>query len=438
MTSFVSPRTDALLAVQDMSIGDLRREYISLKSTGYSLSVEETHLKDKIEVLREESVRAEFIAEVKEEQMSNQLFRRLDGAEKEVQRYKAMLKEEESEADALTDRIKQMRSEKNEVENVLEERQEYLLMNLQRKLLETARKKSSVEQELMLEQQRYLEMLMTRLDALRGRSTASSADSSTLRFSAAAVGNASLPSSTAAGSERPPDALHGSGGAATASDVGAAAEFPLPVKVTSFSTLTPEKASCNEATLPAPAFKSPYTSFTKGSAKDAELSGTLHPAAVTPNARAGFSSVPRSGDLAQVPSHSSETHQAVVALEQKLNQLLLEQAAAMQRTSATEKQCAELGAKLRAVQEATFLDRARAAKLKDDLREVRARLTEANSTPKSTTNASTLGDSSFDDSVLSSVNSRSFDTSASLTMNNLSLRERTRELLSSIPPPPMN
>lgn len=428
MTSLTTPHTDALSAVHDMSIDDLRREYIALKNTGYSLSVEESHLKDKIEVLREESVRTELNAEVREEQMSNQLFRRLDGAEKEVQRYKAMLKEEENAAETLTARIKQMRSEKNEVENVLEERQEYLLMNLQRKLLETARKKTWVEQELMLERQRYLDVLVTRLDALRGRSNSGSSDFTVTTTTTTQRGNSAAASPAAA--EKSTDATPAAA-AASASGAGTTGVSSSPAAESNPPRVaTPEKAAPAEdaaaatttagAPSPAPPLKSPYASFSQGS-------------------RSGLASTPRSGDVTPLSSHSSETHQIVVTLERKLNQLLLEQAAAMQRTSATEKQCAELGAKLRSVQEATFLYRARAAKLKEELKEVRARLVDANSnTSFAATNMSVCGDSSFDESLSASVNPRSFDPAVSLSMSNLSLRERTRELLSSIPPPTMN
>ncbi|KPA82288.1 hypothetical protein ABB37_03393 [Leptomonas pyrrhocoris] len=418
MKSLTTPRTDALAVVHDMSIDELRREYVSLKSAGYSLSVEEIHLQDKIEVLREESVRAELNAEMKEEQMSNQLFRRLDGAEKEVQHYKAMLREEESEAEALTSRIKKMRNEKNEVENVLEERQEYLLMNLQRKLLETARKKTSVEQELMQEQQRYLEVLVTKLDALRGRSTAGNADAS---------------SSVRPPSAAPASVLSLSGTASTA----APAVQPVSslTKESPTEAATPEKASRDDATPPVPVAHRASFSFNKGPAKDASLSGTPHLMATTPSARASLSGTPRSSESTPLSSHPSETHQAVVSLERKLNQLLLEQASAMQRTSATEKECAELGAKLRSVQEATFLVRARAAKLKEELKEARARLAEANCNAAITT---AVSNTSFDDSLSSGANLRSVDPSVSMSMSNLSLRERTRELLSSIPPPPMN
>jgi DNA repair exonuclease SbcCD ATPase subunit len=434
MTSVMTPRTDTLSTVHDMSIDELRREYTSLKSTGYSLSVEETHLKDRIEVLREESVRAELNAEMKEEQMSNQLFRRLDGAEKEVQRYKAMLREEENEVEALTARIKKMRNEKNEVENVLEERQEYLLMNLQRKLLETARKKTSVEQELMLERQRYLDVLVTRLDALRSRSTAGSAESSTvLRPPSATPAGASSPAgdnvSVAASTEKAAAATP-----ASTTSVGDAS-FSLTTGNPP-SASTPEKAASRDDIPPTVSLKSAsFSSLTRGSVKDVPLAGTPHATTLAPGRRPSVSGTPHPSDLSPMVSHSSETHQAVVALERKLNSLLLEQAAAMQRTSATEKQCAELGAKLRSVQEATFLDRARAAKLKEDLKEARARLAEVNSS-FSATAVSTMGDLSFDDNLSISFNPRSGDLSFPLAMSNLSLRERTRELLSSIPPAP--
>lgn len=271
-------------------------------------------------------------------------------------------------------------------------------MNLQRKLLETARRKTSVEQELMLERQRYLDVLVTRLDALRARGNATgSAESSMTHRSLPEAPNTAVSPSAATQGEK-----------STAEAAGSAAT-PL---------------------------RSPPLQLSKSAVKDAAPGGTPHALTLTPSLRPSCAGTPRSGDLTPLSSHSSETHHAVVALERKLNQLLLEQAAAMQRTSATERQCAELGAKLRSVQEATFLDRARASKLKEELKEARKRLAEADGS--STANASVTAEASFDDATASVASTRSFDPSVSLTMSNVSLRERTRELLSSIPPHPMN
>ncbi|KAK7200738.1 hypothetical protein NESM_000131800 [Novymonas esmeraldas] len=432
MSVGVASRNDALVPVHEMSTERLRREYVSLKSTTYSLTVEESHLMRKIETLREESVRAELTAEMKEEQVSNQLFRRLDGAEKEVQRYQGLLKEEENEAESLSKRIKEMRSQQTEVENVLEERQEYLLMNLQRKLLDMANKKTLVEQELMMERQRYLDVLVTRLNGLRGRGSMSSADSSVTNH----------------------PQLHPSDAGATHAERHVDAALAPPATPPSASPTPPPAASSCPATCDTGSAKqaergcredaaaagaapqltfAPSTSFTGvRRTKDALGGSTLHGSFNSASARFSNSTTPRSSEVTPRSSHSSETHHAVVALERKLNQLLLEQAAAMQRTSATEKQCAELTAKLRAVQEATFLDRARTSKMREELKEARSRLSEAE-----TSGAATVS-SSFDDSSVMSGKNLSFDQYGSLTVSNLSLRERTRELLSSVPPPNLN
>ncbi|CAG9582108.1 conserved hypothetical protein [Leishmania major strain Friedlin] len=428
MSTMAASRSDTPAPVHEMSMERLRREYVSLKSTSYSLTVEESHLIRKIETLREESVRAVLNAEMKEEQVSNQLFRRLDGAEREVQRYQALLKEEESEAESLSGRIKEMRSQQTEVENALEERQEYLLMNLQRKLLDMARKKTAVEQELMAERQKYLDVLVTRLNMLRGRGVGSSTESSVT--------------------------IHSQPSPAEANTVPVAKHLDVPLPTTAaphISTpllrtgvplgdnhgmLPAEKPlredAHTDAGLPLPFVLSPAISAQK-KPKDGVIVNASRGNTSSTSGRLSASTTPLSADLTPRSSHSSETHHAVVALERKLNQLLLEQAAAMQRTSATEKQCAVLTAKLHAVQEATFLDRARASKMKEELEKARARLSEVKARDRSGIPFSPLDDTS----VMSGSNA-SFDNSSPLVLSSLSLRERTRELLSSVPQPNAN
>ncbi|KAI5686470.1 hypothetical protein MNV84_03084 [Leishmania braziliensis] len=428
MPTVAASRSDALAPVHEMTMERLRREYVSLKSTSYSLTVEESHLMCKIETLREESVRAALNAEMMEEQVSNQLFRRLDGAEKEVQHYQSLLREEESETESLSKRIKEMRSQQTEVENMLEERQEYLLMNLQRKLLDMARKKTEVEQELMEERQKYLDVLVTRLNMLRGRGPGSSTESSVTTHSHLSPSEANvasvekhvdvtLPTTTASHTPTLPLRVGTSLGDGNSMP---SAEKPL------------QEDACPGTTLLLPLVLTPSLTAQKRP-NDGFSESTLLSNANVPSGRFSMSTTPRSADLTPRSSHSSEAHHAVVALERKLNQLLLDQAVAMQRTSATEKQCAELTAKLHAVQEATFLDRARAAKMKEELEKARARLSEMKATDSCGTPFS-----SIDDGFATSSSSVSFENSSFVALSNLSLRERTRELLSSVPPPNMN
>lgn len=421
-------RSDTPAPVHEMSMERLRREYVSLKSTSYSLMVEESHLIRKIETLREESVRAVLNAEMKEEQVSNQLFRRLDGAEKEVQRYQTLLKEEESEAESLSRRIKEMRSQQTEVENALEERQEYLLMNLQRKLLDMARKKTAVEQELMAERQRYLDVLVTRLNMLRGRGLVSSTESSLTIHSQPSPAEANTTSV-----EKHFDVLLPSTAASHTSTPLLRTGVPLG---DNHSMLPSEKPlredACTETDISLPLVVTPAVAAQK-KPKDGVTVNASRGNTNSTSGRLSASTTPRSADLTPRSSHSSETHHAVATLERKLNQLLLEQAAAMQRTSATEKQCAVLTAKLHAVQEATCLDRARASKMKEELEKARAHLSEMKASDNSG-----IPFSSFDDPSVMSSSNMSFDNSSSVVLSNLSLRERTRELLSSVPLPNPN
>ncbi|KAG5468277.1 hypothetical protein LSCM1_02255 [Leishmania martiniquensis] len=425
MPTISTSRSDVVVPVNEMPIERLRREYVSLKSTSYSLAVEESHLIRKIETLREESFRTMLDAEVKEEQVSNQLFRRLDGAEKEVQRYQRLLKEEEMEAESLSTRIKEMRSQQTEVENALEERQEYLLMNLQRKLLDMARKKTAVEQELMAERQKYLDVLVTRLNMLRGRGAGSSSESSMIAYSQPSLAEASLvPVEKRADVALPPPAslLPPVPPLTMAMPAGDSHSMPSSEK-------SLRADACSGATISlTPASTCP--SLPQRKVKDSFSVTLLRGNPNATSGRASASTTPHSADLTPRTSHSSETHHAVAALERKLNQLLLEQAAAMQRSSATEKQCAELAAKLHAVQEATFLDRARASRMKEELEKARARLSEMQAS-----GSAGIPSSSFDDTTVMSTLDMSFDHSASAAVGNLSLAERTRELLSSLPPP---
>ncbi|KEG12341.1 hypothetical protein DQ04_01781050 [Trypanosoma grayi] len=75
-----------------------------------------------------------------------------------------------------------------------------------------------------------------------------------------------------------------------------------------------------------------------------------------------------------VVSSPTATHEAVIRLERQLNDLLREHAVAVQASAKNEALCAKLGESLEGIQQAAFLDRARASKLKEDLRQARRRL----------------------------------------------------------------
>lgn len=374
---------------------ELRREYVSLMSTRYSLTLEESHLTDKIEALRQKSVDLQLHSEIEEEHATNQLFRRLDGAEKDVHRYESMLQEEEREVDRLSREFTTVCNAKSEIENKLEERQEYRLINLHRKLLDLVRTKTDLEQQLMAEGQRYLDVLLTEVHTLRG-----------LEHS----GSDSLSSAAPSAAVEPPPVLR-----LRESHVDASTTLP-PSALLSVIREEPQLAAAALSVGPEAATSQRPCAVRRG------------PASGGSSALVSAMTTPRSNEAPSRTSFSSESHQAVVDLELHLNRLLKEHADAMKRSGAMQQQCADLAAKLRSVQEATFLDRARASKLKEELDEATRRMTELKSSSFAARDI--CGE---DSSCLNS--SRVLEPStSSLAMGSMSLRERTKELLSSVPP----
>lgn len=314
--------------LEAMSLEELRREYVALKVDQHLLLSTSDTVQLKIESLRDESVRLQQSAEVEEEHAANQLFRRLDGAERDVRKYQLLLKEEESATNGLRLQIRAVRGQQSEVETQLEQQEEYLLLQLQKKLLEVATKKGDLERELQTERQRYLEVLVSQLAAIRGGGSSASAPDTPLQSA-------------------------GSG------DSG-------------------------------------------------------------PTAASG------SGSGASVVTHTDPvTHEKVQKLEDKLNALLAKHARAMHETAETERRCAELSAKLTDIQNATFLDRARAAKLKEELGVAREKLAELEATGGDT--------SSYDDSLALDTPRNMLDYSFASGSASMSLKERTKELLSAAP-----
>lgn len=357
-----TPGCDRRPTTDQMSLEELRQEFIHQKLTQFHLHAEAESLKSRIENLRSESVRLQQNAEIEEEHAANQLFRRLDGAERDVRKHQQLLKEEEEAMNNLRGQIREVRLQQTNVENQVEQQEDYLLVRLQKKLLEVANKKSELERELLTERQRYLEVLVSQLAVLRGVEDGASA--SVLSSGTAEEGNNPLQEDGA-------------------NNVSAS----QPVAETS--------AGANA------------TAIIDDSA------GEPTPPQGSPSGRGQF---------------DAATHNKVVQLEQRLNKLLAQQAQAMQESAETERRCAELSKKLTDIQNATFLDRARAAKLKEELYQARSKLSDLE-------NASADVTSFYEENSSFSTPSRSLDQSTLIANASQSLKERTKELLSAAPPP---
>ncbi|RNF05826.1 uncharacterized protein Tco025E_07695 [Trypanosoma conorhini] len=116
---------------------------------------------------------------------------------------------------------------------------------------------------------------------------------------------------------------------------------------------------------------------------------------------------------------TDETDVAISLLEKQLNRLLSEHAAAVQVSARDEALCAQLAIKLDDIQRAAFLDRARASKLKEELKETKSRV------------ALLERQASQREGSLLSEDSSGLPTPTLGYVTNKSLRDRTVEVLSS-------
>lgn len=116
-------------------------------------------------------------------------------------------------------------------------------------------------------------------------------------------------------------------------------------------------------------------------------------------------------------SVTSDTNVAINCLEKKLNHLLQEHATAFRLCMNNEEECAELGKRLETIQQATFLDWARASKMREDLCAAKRRLSELEAFKRG--------------SSVVSEDSSHLPTPTLGSLKSISLRERTREALSA-------
>lgn len=336
-------------SVEQMTLEELQQEYVFLMTTQFKLTAESNALDEEIEELRNESVRMQQSAEVEGEHATLQLIRRIDGTSRDRRKYQGLLKEEEGELEVATETMRQCREQQTELEGQLRQQQEYLLEQLQKKLMSVSDRKMDLERELMAERQRYLETLFRLLATIRkndceGASGASGSGIDTPNTDAAPAHSAAPPPSSPSSSSSPEPAA-------------AAAETAA--------------------------------------------------------------------------QHPPITHAEVVEVEQRLNRVLLDHSAAMQASMETKERCAVLTERLKNIQDAAFLDRARALRMRDDLRDVRRRLAEVK-----LADSMRMADASTEESgSFVATPSLSLDHSYNSTIDSMSLRERTREVLSTAPLP---
>ncbi|KAF8276809.1 hypothetical protein TcBrA4_0123600 [Trypanosoma cruzi] len=271
-----------------MSDEELRNEYVQLRKKNASLNEECASLQMEINAIYEESVRLQQSTEIEEEKLANQLLRRLQSEELQKRRFHDLIRREEVARQKIMNQIAQIRTEKTDLAGQLG-KQESLMLQLQKKLMEVVTKKSEVERELLKERRRYLDVLSTQLGLLIEGSI----------------------------NER-------KGG--KTSDAGQSVDSSEQKPMES-SSMDADSKTINCATS-IPAFEAATT----------------------------------------------DTHVAINRLEKQLNRLLCEHAAAVQNLSSNEVCCAELAKKLDTIQQAAFLDRARASKLKEELKEAKSRL----------------------------------------------------------------
>ncbi|ORC93628.1 uncharacterized protein TM35_000015050 [Trypanosoma theileri] len=256
-----TPRLERDRTPSLMTDEELRNEYVQLRKTHFTLNEESVALQAEIGALCEESVRLQQSTEIEEEKLANQLLRRLQIEELQRSRLHALIRREEVARQQIMEQIAQVRGQKTELKTQVEQEQESLMLQLQKKLVEVVNSKREVERELLKERRSYLDVLSKRLAHFKRDSDA------------------------------------------TPAVVEASAAPPV----------------------------------------------ALRPA-------------------------SEETHVAINHLERQLNDLLRRHAAAVRASAINESLCAELGRSLASIQQAAFLDRARAAKLREELLEAQRRL----------------------------------------------------------------
>lgn len=338
-------------------------------------------------------------AEIEEESMSLNLMRKMESAKRDVQQYKRQIKAEELNHQKLRQQIDDVKRQQSDVENQLEQEQEFLMLKLQRQLMETNNRKMEIERELAQERTEYLEVLHNQLRRLMAVTPLSL---SKLRESGRPRSDSQMSSSSAA-------------------------LAPHSRAVTPCAALTDASLSVFNNPLGDSVLESPLTMFRSSRTGSPGL-GHSH---VDP--RQGVSGTPSADESPSRPRASSvttggsatPTSKTIAELERQVNELLRIQAEYLHSAKVSEDRCVALSDRLHELQQRTFLDSAKASKLQEDLRKTKTEL----EVLQSTSNVVTQLSSSTHHRTLSEDSGSLVPHVAS--MHSLSLRDRTKELLST-------
>ncbi|CBH10522.1 hypothetical protein, conserved [Trypanosoma brucei gambiense DAL972] len=305
-----SPHQERDRPLEQMTDEELRRELVMLIRTNAILAEESAGLQADISALCEESVRFQQSTEIEEDKVTNQLLRRLQSEEVQKHRFHHQILCEEKARRKIMDQITQVRQQM-ELEKQLEQEQEVQRMELQRKLIDVVNKKIEVERQLLEERRVQLEALTTKLASIKEGSLAAKSKVDGAVGSRGTQGPSASSQQCQSGTA---NMTHESPAAAAAV---AASSQPPPVKT---------------------------------------------------------ETVPSSVDLPASDVAGDDTHGTIIRLEEQLNRLLEQHAAATQASATNESLCTELGRNLETIQQAASVDRARTLKLKEELQEAKRRV----------------------------------------------------------------
>ena len=150
-----------------MADDELRREIENMEKTNSELEqvVAQQHLT--LQQLCAKATRLQQTAEVEEDHIANTLLRRLEEEKCEKKRCTRMLKAEQVAKRQVLRQIAEVRTQQAEIENQVEQEQEFIVNQLQKDLLFVASVKNEAERALVKERLEYLHMLHSQVSSLR-------------------------------------------------------------------------------------------------------------------------------------------------------------------------------------------------------------------------------------------------------------------------------
>lgn len=331
----------------DSSRGSLCKAYVKLTLLKEKLIEERRAISQDVQQLREESVKQQQASEIEEESLANRLIRKVENEERNIYNYKQKVSDEERARDIFAGVLRNAMQEQSNMENQLEADQELFLITMQRRMMEVAKKNRLLEQELYQERNRYLALISEQMHRIQeGLQT-----SETQRGSSEGEveGNDSL------GGEKTSQADILSLPPSTA-------QKPLRSPLTS-----PLLTSTCRSTKADPALQSATVSR-----------GAQSLPSLTAAKEQTFSTVSLDGKDAESTTSKllPVNHHAtlVEALNERLRQLMEQNAAKEKQGKEYEQQFSELVQQFFSVQEQVAVERAKADKMKQDLKILQQRL----------------------------------------------------------------